>query len=73
MINHSMLVLQVRVDGWCDPTIKHLLRLWQVNEKAVNEYIKYMESVMLYVCCVGKCQSKKLDNSQTWYFFVSKY
>ena len=24
---------------------------------------------MLYVCRVGKCQSKKLDNSQTWYFF----
>ena len=45
MINHSILVLQVRVDGWCDPTIKHLLRLCQVNDKAVNEYIEYMESV----------------------------
>ena len=50
MINHSMLVLQVRVDGWCDLTIKHLLRLCQVNDKAVNEYIEYMASV--HALCV---------------------
>ena len=47
-----MFVLYVRVDGWCDPTIKHLLRLCQVNDKAVNEYIEYMESVhALWVLC----------------------
>ena len=33
------------MDGLCDPTIKHLLRLCQVNDKAVNEYIEYMELV----------------------------
>ena len=70
------------MDGWSDPSIKHLLRLCKVNNKAVNEYICRVHGISscfmhaLLVSSISKVSVKNctisLHSNITLYFFQSQ-